>query len=469
MVRELTRAVQQLGRELRQAHDAAAQLRLVAAAALFAPLERTARDVARALGKRVHLVGRGGELRFDAQLLDGVLPALVQAVRNAVAHGIEHEGHVTVEVTRRGTRVGFTVRDDGRGIDLEAVRQAATRRGAAAGPTMSDEATLALLLRGGISTATEVTEISGRGVGLDVVREAAARLGGTARLDTSAGAGTTVELVVPSSLTSVEVLVVEAGGATTTIPLGAVRHTVRIAAAELTATEHGLAVLHGGAVVPFLPLPRALRQPVAAPRARAWTTVIVGSARGLAAIGVDRLRGTSSVVMRPLPALAPADPVIAGASLDAEGVPQLALDPDGLVAAAQLDRGAAEAPPRARRPVLVIDDSLTTRMLEQSILESAGWRVELATSAEEGLAKARGGDFGLFLVDVEMPGLDGFTFVELVRADAALRHIPAVLVTSRDSPDDQRRGREAGAQGHVVKSHFDQTALLALIDRLVAT
>jgi two-component system, chemotaxis family, sensor kinase CheA len=126
-----------------------------------------------------------------------------------------------------------------------------------------------------------------------------------------------------------------------------------------------------------------------------------------------------------------------------------------------------ETAPAPRRPVLVVDDSLTTRMLEQSILESAGWRVELASSGEEGLEKARAGDFGLMLVDVEMPGIDGFTFIERVRADPALRHIPAVLVTSRDSADDRRRGREAGAQGHVVKSEFDQAALCALIDRLV--
>jgi two-component system chemotaxis sensor kinase CheA len=106
-------------------------------------------------------------------------------------------------------------------------------------------------------------------------------------------------------------------------------------------------------------------------------------------------------------------------------------------------------------------------MLEQSILESAGFDVDLASSGEEGLAKARAERYALFLVDVEMPGMDGFTFIERIRADPQLRDIPAVLVTSRNSPGDRQRGRDVGAQGYVVKSEFDQGVLLQRIRTLV--
>jgi two-component system chemotaxis sensor kinase CheA len=124
--------------------------------------------------------------------------------------------------------------------------------------------------------------------------------------------------------------------------------------------------------------------------------------------------------------------------------------------------------PAARLPVLVIDDSLTTRMLEQSILESAGFQVDVATSAEEGLEKAKRGRYALFLVDVEMPGMDGFTFVEKTRADPALSAVPAVLVTSRSSPEDKKRGEDAGARAYIVKSEFDQRVFLDRIHALVA-
>jgi two-component system chemotaxis sensor kinase CheA len=177
--------------------------------------------------------------------------------------------------------------------------------------------------------------------------------------------------------------------------------------------------------------------------------------------------GTADVVVRPLPSFVEVEAVVAGAALDAEGNPRLVLDPAGLVAAVARGAAAPEPGPRAERPpILVVDDSLTTRMLEQSILQSAGYEVELAVSAEEALEKARGRRFGLFVVDVEMPGMDGFEFVRVTRADPRLA-APAILVTSRGAPEDRRRGAEAGASAYVVKSEFDQGRLLAKIEELL--
>jgi two-component system chemotaxis sensor kinase CheA len=172
--------------------------------------------------------------------------------------------------------------------------------------------------------------------------------------------------------------------------------------------------------------------------------------------------------MRPLPELAPATEVIAGAALDAVGDPLLVLDPDSLVARAQRAGPESIEVTPSRLSVLVVDDSLTTRMLEQSILESAGFDVDLAASGEEGLVKARASRYALFLVDVEMPGIDGFTFIERIQADADLRDIPSVLVTSRNSPEDRQRARDVGARAYVVKSEFDQGVLLERIRTLVA-
>jgi two-component system chemotaxis sensor kinase CheA len=191
--------------------------------------------------------------------------------------------------------------------------------------------------------------------------------------------------------------------------------------------------------------------------------VVVRGSSGVAVVGVDRLLGTASVVLRSLPELAPSSAIVAGASLDAEGRPRLVLDPDALVLAAGQRVTAERATDVQRAPILVIDDSLTTRMLERSILESAGYEVDIATSGEEAFEKARRTRYALFLVDIEMPGMDGFTFIERTRADPALRDIPAILVSSRASPEDRRRGDEVGALDYMVKSEFDQGALLARI------
>ena len=118
-------------------------------------------------------------------------------------------------------------------------------------------------------------------------------------------------------------------------------------------------------------------------------------------------------------------------------------------------------------PVLVIDDSLTTRMLEKNILESAGYEVDVATSAEDGLAKAALRSYGLFVCDVDMPGLSGFDFVALTRADPVQKKVPAILVTSRNSAEDKKRGADAGAAGYIVKAEFDQTTLLRKVSDLI--
>ncbi|HEX3861008.1 MAG TPA: response regulator [Stellaceae bacterium] len=476
---QLGSTVDQIDRELRQLRDAAEQLRLVGTATLFTILERTARDGAQALSKEIAFEARGGDIRLDADILATVQGALVQIVRNAVAHGIEMpavrraagkspSGRVALAVSRRGGRIVFACSDDGNGIDLDAVRQAARQRGSPAAEIarLGTDDLLRLLLRGGISTSPTVTEIAGRGIGLDVVREAIENIGGAVTVATEPGRGTTFELSVPLSLVSMDALIVEAAGTVAAIPLDAVRRTMLAGAAEISRGGGGATVPFEGQAIPILWL-AGLFGGERVPLDRQWPSVVVATNSGLIATGVERLLGTTRIVIRPLPALASASGLVAGASLDAAGNPQLVLDPEGMAAAARQPDAATPRAEPARHPVLVVDDSLTTRMLEQSILESAGYEVDVASSAEEGLEIAHRKRYALFLVDVDMPGMDGFSFVERVRNDPALHDIPAVLVTSRNAPEDIQRGRDAGARGYIVKGEFDQSALLTMIGPLI--
>jgi two-component system chemotaxis sensor kinase CheA len=366
---------------------------------------------------------------------------------------------VRLRVARRGRRILFECSDDGRGLDFDAIRRAAKT------PLASDEEAVRLLLKGGISTSDQVTEAAGRGVGMDVVRDVAQRLGGGLDVRSETGRGTVFELTVPSSLLAVDALLVESAGVVAGLPLDSVRLCLRLVAEDFADTGRGLAIRHDQAAVPFLPLAELLAAP-RPPAAMRWTAVVVAGRDGLAAIGIDRLLGLARVVVHPLPADAPADAIVAGASLDAEGNPRLMLDPDRLVAAVGSASGSQAPDARALPMILVVDDSLTTQMLQRSILESAGYPVDVAGSAEIGLDMAKARDYGLFLVDVEMPGMDGFGFVERIRSDPVLYRIPAIMVSSRNAPEDMQRGSAVGAQGYMIKSAFDQTELLAMIRRL---
>jgi two-component system chemotaxis sensor kinase CheA len=462
--------------------DIAHRLRLIPAHSVFPSLDRAVRDAAQALGKRVDFETSGGDVRLDANVLASLRDALMHVVRNAVAHGAQTEaerlaagkppvGHVRLAVERRGARVAFVCTDDGRGIDVEGVRKAAVSRGlvsASEARSLAPERVIALLRAGGLTTSGNVTEWSGRGIGLDVVRASASRLKGELSIRSEAGQGAAVEIQVPVSLASLQGLVVEVGAALAAIPLDAVRQTLRVRNTDISRGAERETILHDGKVVPFVPLNNLLQSSGSpASSRRVWTVVLVEDAGSSVAVGVDRLLGTSSIVIRSLPGAAQAEPVVSGASLDAAGNPQLVLDPGGLVAAGARGRDVMPEPAApVRAPILIVDDSLTTRMLEQSILESAGYEVELAVSAEEALSKSRDRRYSLFIVDVEMPGMDGFEFVAHARADAALRDIPAILVTSRSAVEDRRRGEQVGARAYIVKGEFDQGKLLQTIRAL---
>jgi two-component system chemotaxis sensor kinase CheA len=475
--------------ELSLAREHLDRLRLVSLRSLELDLMRTAADSAEhaGLGSEPTLHVEGLDLRVEPLVYSELKAALVQLVKNAAVHAFRgaFAPHTTpprapptlhVRARRAGRNLIVEVEDNGRGIDLEAV--AARVRALDPRADLSPTALVDRLARGGISTAPRLDGLAGRGVGLDVARAAATRLGGRMSIETSS-AGTRIALHLPARATALDLLVVEAAGETISVPLGAVVHVHAANAPFDPGTSDAGAPRPARLRLANLYVGRSRRPEQRGRRGPAMALTLRPTSAPTFALGptveveVDRVIGVVELVVEPPPPLTPTDPLIAGfaARDDREFV---VLDPDALVA--ELTRLVALAPAaqpiddRKRHlrvdPILVIDDSLTTRMLEQSILESAGYEVELATSGEEGLEFARRRPHGLFLVDVEMPGIDGFTFIELTRADPTLATTPAILVSSRAAPEDQARGRAVGASAYIVKSAFDQTHLLALIQHL---
>ncbi len=468
---QIERGARQLARELVALRDGAEQLRLLPASQLFPPLQRVARDAARSQDKQTRLNGVGGDVKLELALLNAVSGALVQMVRNAVAHGIEtpaerdavgktSAGVIELRVERRGREVLFICADDGAGLDLDALRRTAVDKGVPGAALLDDEALIDRLLRGGLSTARRVDALAGRGVGMDLVRDTADRLGGRLTLRSRRGEGTEVELRVPLQLAALRAIRLCAGTVSAWVPLDAVERVLQRPALS------GSHIAVDDELLPHLSLAEALRPGVAAPPPRSALVLRAGGQR--AVLGVDSLDGVTSVVLRPPPALLPPSPLISGLALDAAQQPVPVLAPEGLIAAARHARPRPVASPPRTGTILVIDDSLTTRMLEQSILEAAGYRVHMAASAEDGLEAARRERYALILCDVEMPGMDGFEFMSRIRSDAALRDIPAVLVTSRNAPEDLARGKAVGADGYIVKGEFAQNEFLAQVARLVA-
>lgn len=480
--RSFENILEQSEARLEELRDRVNVIRLLPASAIFPTLERAAVDVALQLGKTIEFRVSGGEHRLDGHVLGHVRDALLHMVRNAVDHGIENveeraakrkpaPGVVEIIVERRGDRMIFRCRDDGRGIDVAAIRQTLARRGRGTAEEISsldDAAVVQLLLEGGFSSRNEITQISGRGIGMDVVRETAERLKGRVTCTFEPDKGAEISLSVPLSLSSMTVLLAAVGDHIVGLPLENIRRTLWVSTSDIATAVEGEQIAYENRAIPFCGLSKLLDPQMLIRQRRHWSVVVLSAGSETVSVGVDRLLGSTEIILKPLPAVVGALPLICGTAVDFEGNPQPILDPEGVVAAVRAGLGHRERELLSKpQTILVVDDSLTTRMLEQNILESAGYRVDLAVSGEDGLEKARATRYDLFVVDVEMPGMNGFEFIRHTREDATLHDIPAILVTSVATPEAKQRGREVGASAYIVKGEFEQGVFMETVRKLV--
>lgn len=462
--------------------------RLVPVATVFATLPRAVRELARSLGKQVELELQGEETEADRKVLDALSDPLLHMVRNALDHGLEGPeertqagkpatGRITIAATAEHGQIRIAVIDDGRGMDPTKLRAAAVRKGLLdeqAARALSDAEALELIFMPGFSMSPIITDVSGRGVGMDVVRSRMVELGGQVLLESTPGRGSTITLVLPVSLMTSQVMLVEVGSQIWALPSRSCQSLLRLDRAAVHHVE-GQQLLHiDGKTIPIMTLAELLDLPSETLTFSARSHVILlGTTRPIA-VQVDKLVDEREVVIKPLGPLFPAHPVAAGIAPLADGKLAVVLSIQGLLnhsrgRSAARKRAASVPQPRSRvHRLLITDDSFTTRELLRSILQSAGYNVVTAVDGQDALDKLRAdGQFDLVVSDVEMPRLDGFGLTTAIRADQHLSDVPVIIVTSLHSDAHKRQGIMAGAQAYIVKSQFDQSNLLAAIRDLL--
>jgi two-component system chemotaxis sensor kinase CheA len=472
----------ELSRSLNALQDRAMRTRMVPLTTITDKLQRAVRDLARAQGKAVLWDVRGGDTELDRGVLHHLSDSLLHLVRNAVDHAIEPEparlaagksatGSVRLHAMQLGSEVIIAVTDDGEGIDIERVRREAVRQGVDT-DGMTDDDVLQLVFRPGLSTTTFVSDVSGRGVGLDVVRSNVEAARGRVEVRSQPGVGTEFRVIVPITLAVLRCLLVESGGQRFALPFHRVVRSQAFDPADRTSAEGRPRVWVDDQPVPVSTLADVLglapTEPTNGP------VVVLADTSRRHGFRVDRLVGQRDVVLKGLSRLLPHLPAVAGASVEPDGAVLLVLDPPGLIARARASRrsstAAVDAPPTrevGHGRVLVVDDALTVRELQRSILERAGYEVRVAVDGIDALALLAEAPCELILTDVEMPVMDGFALTEAVRAHPTLANIPVLILSSRASEEDRLRGLDAGADGYLVKSSFDQGSLLTAVSRLI--
>lgn len=448
-------------------------------------LPRAARDVAAGLGKEVRIIVEGQEIEADRTVLDALREPLLHLVRNAIDHGIEapaerlrvgkaSEGSVSVRAELGGDWLRVTIADDGAGLDVASIRAMLKERGREVPAEDSDVART--LFESGFSTRRVATNISGRGVGLDIVRTSVERLGGTVNLRWQRGAGTTFTIEVPVSVATLRALLVRVGNQMLAIPTTFLERLMRVPRENVRLVEGRSMLTLGGEAVPLTSLARLLGPPLVDPLPGPQLNVLLLAVAGRRlALAVDELCEEREVAVRPLEhAGDEAAARYSGAALLDGTRIALVVNASGLVGSSGLagrdaSMGFATETIAPARPwhILVVDDSITTRTLEESVLSAAGYKVTTAVDGVDALRLVQDGGVDLVVSDVEMPRLDGLGLTEQIRAMPAHAKLPVILVTSLDKPEERARGLEAGADAYIMKSSFDQDTLLGIVRQLL--
>ena len=488
MYRRLSNDTMRLSLTINELQEEIKRARMLPLSTITTTFGRMVRDVAREQGKQVILTIEGGETELDKRVLEQIKDPLIHLLRNAVDHGLETpaereksgkraEGRITLSASQQGNRIVIVVSDDGRGLDLEAIRASAIRKGMLriGEADKLNEAEIAnLIFNSGLSTSRIITDISGRGVGMDVVRRNVEELHGTLEVDFKPNQGTMFTMTLPLTLASSRGLLVRAGDQTFALPLTSVERMLQVKPDTVASVEGREAITYQGKPIALAWLTDLLDLPAPTREAERLTIVIVAVAEKRLGLVVDDLVGEQEVVIKNLGRQLAKVGGIAGATLLGSGQVILVLHVADLIKLAARTR--TRAPVVAdtnhkedeRKTILVVDDSITTRTLEKNILEAVGYEVKLATDGREALAVlATDGLPHLIVSDINMPRLDGFELTGKIKTDPRYTNIPVILVTSLDSPADKARGIEVGADAYIVKSSFDQGNLLDTIEQLI--
>ncbi|MBU3613232.1 response regulator [Polynucleobacter sp. MG-27-Goln-C1] len=465
-------------------------LRLLPISTLLEQFPRMVHDLAAEEKKQVDLVFEGENVVADKRIIEEMKSPLMHMLRNAIDHGIElpedrikhgksPAGKILVKVSQEAEHVRLDVSDDGRGLDLEAIRLQAVKRHLyteSQALELDDAQLKNVLMTPGFSTNKMITDISGRGVGLDVVRSTVERMHGTLQIDSTTGKGMVFSLNLPVSLTSTRVMILREWGESYALPCEAIYFSKILKPGELLVREDRQCFYHDDEIITVSRLGALLdRPPQLVDSNAALICVVIKVGEFSFGLIVDELHDEEEIVLKAPPAPIKRLRNVSGLTVLDSGLVCAVLNPSDLAKSVlhthqkTVDDKKMIHPTEIsiKKSLLLVEDSIVTRIQEKRILEGAGYEVITAVDGVNAWNILASRSFDAIVSDIMMPNMDGLELTAKIRANKKFADIPIILVTSLASENDRRKGLEAGADAYISKSEFDQTVLLDSITRLI--
>ncbi|WHP07263.1 Hpt domain-containing protein [Acinetobacter corruptisaponis] len=466
--------------------------RLVPFSRLLPRLQRIVRQTASTLNRPTELVVNNTEGELDRSILERLVAPFEHMLRNAIDHGIEDReqrlqakkpetGHIVLDIGRQGTDIVVTFSDDGKGIDVNRIKDKAIQTGLmTTDQKLDQEEVLQFIFHPGFSTAAQVTQISGRGVGLDVVQSDIKALGGHVSVSSVLGKGTTFTIRVPTTVAVSDALMVKAGDQQFAFPLAQIDRIVRISPMALEQyfdsqedyfkiDQERYRLRYLSEFVAGQPIPRLNGVVHSLP-----VLLIKGAQGQTTALLVDQLIGSrGQIVVKPIGQQFSSIGVIAGATILGDGQVCLILDGQNIARQAQSTARSKQADETytkqrydERRLIMIVDDSVTVRKVTSRLLERQGYDVVTAKDGVDAIEQLETVKPDLMLLDIEMPRMDGFEVTNLVRHHEIHRDLPIIMITSRTGEKHRERALSLGVNQYMGKP-FQEETLLENIESLL--
>jgi chemosensory pili system protein ChpA (sensor histidine kinase/response regulator) len=464
-----------INRELQQS---LLSIRMVPFAGVGERLYRIVRQTGKELGKKANLELRGTELELDRSVLEKMTAPFEHLLRNAISHGLESPaereqkgkppiGEVRLSLRQENNEVVFEFSDDGAGLDLPRLRAKAVAHGLLqADEDASDEQIMQLIFASGMSTASEVTEISGRGVGMDVVRSEITALGGRIDVSSVAGQGARFMIRLPLTLAVTQALMVQAGSTTYAVPSVMVEQVQQIKPAVLAAAYQAGQIVWQDKIYPLHYFAHLLGDTDRVHEPQPYNPILLlRSGEQRCAIHLDGLIGNREAVVKNIGPQLARLPGMVGATVLGDGQVVLIINPVALTQRLSVVRQRkVEVAVAADEPVvvMVVDDSLTVRKITSRFLTRQGYIVVTANDGVDAIEQLEAGVPTVMLLDVEMPRMDGFELAKHLRRDPRTQGLPIIMITSRTADKHREYAMEIGVNAYLGKPYQEDVLLEAI-------
>ncbi len=444
------------------------------------------RDIARELGKEINFKVEGDSIEIDKRVLEELKDPFVHLIRNSIDHGIEtpeerikkHKNRVGTILLRirtvEGNKAEIVISDDGKGLDPDEIRESAVRKNIRTKDelsSLSEKDIFNLIFESDFSTAKVITDLSGRGLGMAIVRQKVNKLDGSIEINSEKDFGTVIKLVLPLSVSTVRGLLLKAGAHKYFVKTSELIAALRIDKSELHNVENKFTVNFRGKHIGLVELSGLLG---IMPNKKGKFLKMIICRSGDAELGliVDDIIGEQEILVKSFNEQIKRLKYFEAASISTRGevIPILNIDDIFKSASAGFGREISSETPETeieKKNILVVDDSITSRLLLKDILESSGYHVATSVDGREAWSKVRQEIFDLVVTDIEMPRMNGFELTAQIKSSKKYSAIPVVLVSALSKREDMERGIDAGADAYIIKSDFKQSNLLETIRRLI--